>query len=265
MLFYHSKLQIFCDSTLQISLVKPHFVIGRYNQNKQKKNILKILQFTFLKTKTWWLNINWCHIEGCRWAAKFFLTAFRLKRFFFFWFFHNLFTFWGKLTFLLSSCLSKALRCLHWSQVTAGPYFNSEFVHLIINVCVIFNVAIFQNIMFFFMVFFFCKFFFWKTIFWFYFSLCQIKPREFWEKCCLRYVLSFFIAAQKTFSQKNNFLFFFFRKKQIFKKKLHKPLAFTSDEGSYNIAVLTGWWFTMRFNILLTFFTNCWSVSFTVR
>lgn len=36
-------------------------------------------------------------------------------------------------TFLFSSCLSNALRCLHWSHVTAGPYFNSECEHLIGN------------------------------------------------------------------------------------------------------------------------------------
>lgn len=34
-------------------------------------------------------------------------------------------------TFLFSSCLSNAQRCLHWSHVTAGPYCNSAFVHLI--------------------------------------------------------------------------------------------------------------------------------------
>lgn len=48
-----------------------------------------------------------------------------------------------KRTFLFSSCLSNADFCLHWSHVTAGPYFNSEFVHLIDNgiimVCVIRN------------------------------------------------------------------------------------------------------------------------------
>lgn len=38
------------------------------------------------------------------------------------------------LTFLDSSC-RKAQRCLHWSQFTAGPYLNSEFVHLFFGKC----------------------------------------------------------------------------------------------------------------------------------